>query len=334
MAKKVKKYVYNLEKSIYLISTSTIVGKKEGEGPISKYFDTVAVDDTFGQESYEKAERRMMEEAIFSCIQNAGKEESDVDLIIGGDLLNQLVTTSYSARKFNVPFIGVYAACSTMSESYAIGSMLLESGGFNNILCVTSSHFSTSERQFRTPLELGAQRQTYSQWTVTGSGCGMLSTSGIGPKITKVCFGKVTDYGVKDIANMGAAMAPAAYSTLTTFLDETNTSPNDYDLIVTGDLGKLGSDILRDLMKKHGMPLGQNYTDCGHMIYSSEQKTFQGGSGAGCSASVFNSYIYDKLKNKEFKKVIFMATGALMSTTTNQQGDSIPAISHLVMFEA
>jgi len=334
MAKKLKKYVYILENPVYLVATSTIVGKKEGAGPISKYFDMVAGDDTFGQKSYEKAERRMMEEAIFSCISNAGKDENDVDLIIGGDLLNQLVTSSYSARKFNIPFLGVYAACSTMSESYAVGSMMLETGAFSNVICVTSSHFSSSERQFRSPLELGAQRQTYSQWTVTGSGCGMLSKSGKGPKITKVCFGKVTDYGVKDIANMGAAMAPAAYSTLTTFLEETNTTPEDYDLIVTGDLGKLGSDILRDLMKKYGAPLGKNYTDCGHMIFSSEQKTFQGGSGAGCSASVFNSYIYDKLKNGKLKKVVFMATGALMSTTTNQQGDSIPAISHLVLFEA
>lgn len=334
MSRVLSKHVYKLEKPIFLRSTATIVGRKEGKGPFSKYFDTVVSDDTMNQKSFEKAERRMMEEAIFNCIHNAGLEEDEVDLIIGGDLLNQIVTASYAARRFDIPFVGVYAACSTMTESFAIGSLLLDAGYGKNIACVTSSHFSSSERQFRTPLELGAQRQTYSQWTVTGSGCGMLSTNGGGPRITHICFGKVTDFGVKDIANMGAAMAPAAFSTLNTFLCETKTKPEDYDLILTGDLGKLGSDVMRDLMKKQGMKLGKNYSDCGHMIFSNEQKTFQGGSGAGCSASIFNSYVYEKLKNKIFKKVIFMATGALMSTTTNQQGDTIPAISHLVLFEA
>ena len=334
MSKQLGRSTYLLERGIYVIGKSASTSQKEADGPIGKYFKHIASDDTLGEDSYEKAERRLMEETVFDAISNANKDEKDIDLLIGGDLLNQLVTTNYTARGYDIPFLGVYGACSTMAESLIIASLIMDGGGANTVLCTTGSHFSASERQFRNPLELGCQRQTYSQWTVTGMGATVLSNvEHSDVKISMVSVGNVTDFGVLDIANMGAAMAPAAMNTLVNFFKDTNTGPSDYDLIATGDLGKLGSDILRDLMVGKGYPLGKNYMDCGHSIYNNEQKTFQGGSGAGCSACVLNSYILDKLFAKELKKVIFVATGALMSTTTNQQGDSIPCIAQLVVFE-
>lgn len=334
MSKKIGKYTYKLNSPVGFLGWAAITGDKEAKGPMGKYFERVVQDDTLGEDSFEKAERRMMEEALFNAMKSAGLKEDDIDLFAGGDLLNQIVTTSYTARSLNIPFLGLYGACSTMAESLIVGSMFIDGGFGDNVACATGSHFSSSERQFRNPLELGAQRQTYSQWTVTGMGCSILSKIGKGPKITMFTVGNVTDYGVIDIANMGAAMAPAAMDTLVRFFKDTKTGPKDYDLIISGDLGKLGSDILKDLMAQKGYPLGQNYTDCGHSIFSSTQKTFQGGSGAGCSASVLNSYLLEKLKNKELNKIIFMATGALMSTTTNQQGDTIPCIAHLLVIES
>ena len=316
MSKKIGRNTYELDMPVYVIGKASITSDKEGNGPIGK------------------SERRMMEEVVFHAMKNSSLSEDQVDVLIGGDLLNQLVTTNYTARQYNIPFLGVYGACSTMAESLIVGSLLIDGGGVNNVVCTTGSHFSASERQFRNPLELGNQRQIYSQWTVTGMGATVLSSVGVGPKIKKVAIGIVTDYGVNDIANMGAAMATAAMRILCDFFDQTETGPEDYDLIATGDLGKLGSDVLKDLMAVKGYPLGKNYMECGHSIYSSTQKTFQGGSGAGCSAVVLNSYILRKLETGQLKKVLFVATGALMSTTTNQQGDTIPAVAHLVEFES
>ena len=334
MAKKIGKATYILSSPVYFLGNAALTGEKEAKGPLGKYIDRVCKDDTMGEESFEKAERKMMQEVVFNAMTNAGLKEEDVDVFIGGDLLNQIVTTSYTARQYNIPFLGVYGACSTMAESLIVGASLIDGGFAGNVICATGSHFSASERQFRNPLELGSQRQTYSQWTVTGMGASALSKVGGGPKITQFSIGRVVDYGVKDIANMGAAMAPAAMTSLVTFFKDTGTSPQDYDLIVSGDLGKLGSDVLRDLMAAQGYPLGQEYSDCGHSIFSTTQKTFQGGSGAGCSAAVLNSYLIDKLKKKELNKIVFMATGALMSTTTNQQGDTLPCIAHIVVIES
>lgn len=334
MAKKLGYSTYKLDNPVYFIGNGAMVSKKEADGPLGKYFKRVIDDDGMGEDSYEKAERRMMEETLFMAIRDAGLTEEQVNLFVGGDLMNQIVSANYTARSYDIPFLGVYGACSTMAESLIVGSMFIDGGFGETVACSTCSHFSSSERQFRNPLELGAQRQTYSQWTVTGAGCSVLGRTGNGPKITHFAIGNVTDYGVLDIANMGSAMAPSAVSTLVHFFKDTNTSPSDYDLIITGDLGKLGSDILRDMMASKGYPLGQVYSDCGHSIYSVTQKTFQGGSGAGCSASVLNSYIIEKLKEKELNKVVFVPTGALMSTTTNQQGDSIPGIAHLVVLES
>ena len=336
MAKKIGECSYRLEKPVYIVGRASLVGNKEAAGPLGGYFLKSVDDDTFGEKTYEKSERLFMEKCIDACLTNSGLKKKDIDLMIGGDLLNQIVTCNYSAEFFGWPFVGLYSACSTMSESLAVGSFFLENGIGERVLCVTGSHFASAERQYRGPLELAAQRQTYSQWTVTGMGATILSTEKkpSSPKITHVCFGKVVDYGVKDLANMGAAMAPAACDTLCQFLEDTNTRTEDYDLIITGDLGKLGSDILKDLVLERGYKVGKNFSDCGHIIFDGSQKTFQGGSGAGCSASVLNSYLVDKLIDKTFKRIIFMPTGALMSTTSNQQGDSIPCISHLVVLEA
>ena len=332
--KKVGEQTYEFEKNIYVIGSASLVGSKEGEGPLKNYFDFIEKDDKMGEKSFEKGERKMLLKTIQASIKKSGLHKDDIDLYVGGDLMNQLVSSNYTASEIRVPFLGLYNACATMAESLIVGSTFLEAGGSKVVLCATGSHFSTAERQYRYPLEFGNQRQSYAQWTVTGMGATVLSSekeSNI--KISKVTIGKVTDYGVVDIANMGAAMAPAAMETLVSFFKDTKTGPKDYDVIATGDLGKLGSDILKDLMTDKGYDIETNYIDCGHMVFNIEQDTLQGGSGAGCSACVFNSYFIEKLKSGEFKKILLISTGALMSTTTNQQGDSIPGIAHLVMVE-
>ena len=334
MNKKIGKFTYELSSPVSIIASGAYVGAKEGAGPFCCYFNNVATTDTMGEKTFEKAERKFFEMALKETLASNRLKVSDLDYVVGGDILNQLVSINYTARDYGLALVGLYGACSTMSESLAVASIMLSSGVGEIVACLTGSHFSAAERQYRNPLEFGNQRQTYSQWTATGAGCAVLSRQGEGPKITKVCFGAVTDYGISDIANMGAAMAPAAFETLKNFFADTGTSPNDYSLIATGDLGKLGADILRDLLKKEKITLGCNYMDCGHSLFREEQKTFQGGSGAGCSAIVFNTYIMQKLKTKEFKKVLLVATGALMSTTVNQQGETIPCVAHLVEIEA
>lgn len=336
MNKKIGNQTYELENKPVILSTASFVGKKEACGPFNKYFKHCCVDDKMGEKSFEKAERKFFEKALQLSLDRADLRPCDIDILVGGDILNQIVSTNYTARDFQIPLLGVYGACSTMTESLIIGSTFLSCDVGNRIACLTGSHFSAAERQYRNPLEFGNQRQTYSQWTATGAGSTILSSN---PKdgcvrVSRFAIGKVTDYGVLDIANMGAAMAPAAFEVLKAFFSDTKTSPDDYDLIATGDLGKLGADILRDMAYKNGFKLGSNYMDCGHSLFNADQKTFQGASGAGCSAIVFSSYIYEKLKRGEIKNALLIATGALMSTTTNQQGDSIPCIAHLVMFEA
>lgn len=316
-----------------IIGNYSIVGPKEGKGPLRDYFSKIEDDDLFGQKTYEKAERTMIEQSLRGAVENAGIKFGDVKLFLSGDLLNQIISSSYAARSFDIPYVGVFGACSTMAESLALGACLVDGELFDTVACATSSHFSTAERQFRFPLELGNQRPPTSQWTVTGSGSTILSCKGHGPRITCATFGKVTDYGINDVNNMGAAMAPAAMNTLIAHFKDTNTKPEDYDLILSGDLGKLGSEILIDLMEDHGYKLGLNYKDCGQIIFKRNQNVLMGGSGCGCSATVFNSIILDKIKKGEYKKVLFMATGALLSTTSSQQGESIPGIAHAVVIE-
>ena len=311
---------------------AAIVTEREAQGPIGAYFKTV-VEPKSSEKSFENEEIQMLKAAILEAVHNAGLRMTDINLLLAGDLLNQITTSSYVARDLKLPYIGLYSACSTMSQALAVGSCFLNAGYFQNIACATASHFATAERQYRYPLEYGAQRPPYAQWTVTGAGCSVLSAKGNGPRITSATFGKIVDFGINDVANMGAAMAPAALDTLLALFHDTGFNQDDFDLIVTGDLGKLGSDILRDLMHEQGYPLGQQYTDCGCLIYDVEQKIYQGGSGCGCSASVFNAYILKKIEEGCYNRVAFLATGALMSQQSCYQGETIPCISHGVVIE-
>lgn len=317
-----------------IISTSTIAGPKEKEGNLGKYIEKCVADDTLGEKTYEKAECKMLTYVIKQAAENAKLDISDADLLISGDLLNQIISSSFSARQFDIPFLGVYNACSTMSEAFALAATFVDGGYFHNVIAATGSHFSTAERQYRYPLELGCVRPPQAQWTVTGAGGALISDNKKGfPHITAATFGKVTDYGVTDANNMGAAMAPAACSTILTHLRETNRDADYYDLILTGDLGVLGSRILKHLTREKGVNIDKNHVDCGELIYNINEQEYQGGSGAGCSAVVFNSYIYQKLIKGELNKVLFVATGALLSTVSSQQGESIPSVAHAVSIE-
>lgn len=333
MIKKVGENTIKFELPPKLISGYSIVGPKEAKSPVAKYFDYVLKNDAFNEKTYERAERKMLEQAICGAIDKANLLSTDIDILLSGDLLNQIISASYSARQIQTSFIGLFGACSTMTLSLALGACLIDGGSAKKVACATCSHFSTAERQFRFPLELGCQRPPTAQWTVTGAGCSILSRDGDGHKVTHATFGKVIDFGINDMNNMGAAMAPAAADTLKNLFTDTKTKPSDYDLIATGDLGKLGSELLVDLLENYGFKVAENYCDCGQVIYNKDERAFMGGSGCGCSASVMNSYILSKLDSGDYKKVILISTGALMSTTSAQQGDTIPGIAHAVIIE-
>ena len=319
-----------LKNRVYILSGYSMVGPLEGKGPLKGYFDYVIQDDTLKEKTFEKSERKLLKNILVGAIDKAGLQYSDIDFFFGGDLLNQIVSSSYTARELNIPFIGLYSACATMAQSLALSAIFIDNKLANNIVAGTCTHFSTAERQYRFPLELGNQRPPTSQWTITGGGASVVSNKRSRVRINAVTFGKVIDFGVADINNMGAAMAPAAMDTIKAHLENTKTNSSDYDLILTGDLGKLGSEILIDLMERNNFVLGKNYSDCGCMIYDKTERVFMGGSGAGCSASVLNSYVIKKIKTGDYKKVLLVSTGALMSTTTAQQGDTIPGIAHAV----
>ena len=316
-----------------IIAGMSVVGDKEGEGPLGKYFDTIEPDPKMGKSSFEKGETAMVSKAIEGAAAKAGMQIFDIGALFAGDLLNQLVSSSYAARDLPVSYFGLYSACSTMTEALSLGAAMINAGYFKTAACATGSHFATAERQYRFPLEYGCQRPPYAQWTVTAAGCSILADSGNGPAITHATIGRVVDYGITDVNNMGAAMAPAAFDTVLAVLEDTEMKIEDFDGIFTGDLGRLGGEILRDLCRERGIELGQRYSDCGEMIFSSEQECYSGGSGAGCSACVLNSFILDKMKKHEYNRVLLMATGALMSPTTSFQGESIPAICHAVIME-
>ena len=316
-----------------IIAGMSVVGDKEGEGPLGKYFDTIEPDPKMGKSSFEKGETAMFSKAIEGAAAKAGMQIFDIGALFAGDLLNQLVSSSYAARDLPVSYFGLYSACSTMTEALSLGAAMINAGYFKTAACATGSHFATAERQYRFPLEYGCQRPPYAQWTVTAAGCSILADSGNGPAITHATIGRVVDYGITDANNMGAAMAPAAFDTVLAVLEDTEMKIEDFDGIFTGDLGRLGGEILRDLCRERGIELGQRYSDCGEMIFSSEQECYSGGSGAGCSACVLNSFILDKMKKHEYNRVLLMATGALMSPTTSFQGESSPAICHAVIME-
>lgn len=321
-----------------IVGKMSVVGEKESKGPLGKYFDRCESDDKLGEKTFERAEIRMFDTAVRGAVRNAGLEIDDIDLLISGDLLNQMTTSSYAARDIGVPHIGVYGACSTMTESLMLAASIVDGGFFSHVLCATCSHFATAERQFRYPLEYGCQRPPYAQWTVTGAAASLVASDkdeyARYPKIVCAVPGTICDYGTNDLNNMGAAMAPAAMDTLYALLTQSEYTVDDFDLIVTGDLGKLGSDILRDLMRYRGIKLGQNYIDCGNMMYNVNQKCYQGGSGCACSATIFNSFIMNKLTSGEYRRVAYLATGALMSTQSCYQGETIPCTCHAVVVES
>ena len=308
----------------------SVVGPKEGNGNFGKFFHKVLTDDLFGEKSYEAAESKMLMLAITEAIKTSGIPNNEIDALFAGDLMNQIISSSFAARSLQLPYLGLFGACSTMAESLIMGACHVDGGFARYAACATGSHFSSAEKQFRYPLELGTQRPPSSQWTVTGTGCTILGMANEGISVDCATIGKVVDWDVTDANNMGAAMAPAAAETLKAHLEDTGKALKDYDLILTGDLGKLGSEILIDLMEYNGYHLGSNYNDCGQMIYSNTQKTFMGGSGCGCGASILNSYVFDRMEENKLKNVLFIATGALMSSLSSQQGNSIPSIAHAV----
>lgn len=317
---------------IYIVASATAVGSKETDGPLGKYFDISAKDDRFGTKTYEQAESKMVQMGFECCIKKSEITVGDVDLVIGGDLQNQCVAHSFAMASTNTPYIGIYGACSSMAQGLALGALLLDGGKFNNIVCSASSHFSTSERQFRFPLEYGLQRTPTSQTTVTGAASFLLSTK-ISSDITinSSLFGTICDAGIKDANNMGGAMAKAALITLQRYFFQTNTRPSDFDMILTGDLGIEGASIVREIAPLYSIKLGENYFDCGELIYNPEvQRVVSGGSGCGCSAVVMGGYIMERLKSNDIKRVLFVGTGALLSSGSVLQKLSIPGIAHLV----
>jgi len=326
-------WTVTLSNPVTVETSAAIGGVKEEDGPLGGCFDIVLKDDRFGEESWEKAESKMQREVYLCALNKANLAANDIDYILAGDLLNQCISSSFGLRESGRAFFGLYGACSTMAESLMLGSFLVSGGFASHVAAVTSSHFATAERQFRNPLEYGGQRTPSAQWTATAAGCAILGNE---PKvgaaqITKLTAGRIVDLGIKDANNMGAAMAPAAADTLQHFFEDTKTTPQDYDLIVTGDLGKVGYDILVDLMGRNGYNMGDNYTDCGLLIYDRErQDVHAGGSGCGCSASVLCGHLLPQMQKGIYKRMLFCATGALMSTTSSQQGESIPGICHLL----
>lgn len=323
-----------LEKKPRIIANAGVAGKKESEGPLGDEFDEIFEDTTMGQASWEKAETELMKNAIELAVNKSALQKSEIDAVFAGDLLNQCIGSAFALREMSIPFTGLYGACSTMALSLCMAALSIETGGFNNCVAATSSHFCSAEKQFRYPLEYGGQRTPTAQWTVTGAGAAVLSSrqSEISPYIDKIHIGTIQDYGIVDAANMGAAMAPAARKTISDFLRDTETSPDDYDLILTGDLGFVGSELLKGLLQREdNIVLGKNYNDCGMMIFDREkQDVHAGGSGCGCSASVLCSHVLNKMRDGKFNNVLFIATGALMSPVSSREGESVPGIAHLV----
>lgn len=312
-------------------SYASVAGKKEAQGPLAKSFDMTSQDTFFGQKSWEQAETQLQKLCCSLALEKGKLKDEDLDAAFTGDLLNQCVGSSFSMCDRQIPTFGLYGACSTMAEGLLLGAMAVSGGFCRRVMALTSSHFASSERQYRFPLNYGGQRTPTAQWTVTGAGAVILSGEGTGIEITHATVGTIVDGGIKDANNMGAAMAPAAMATLRAHFEDLNLKPSDYDLIVTGDLGKLGYEIVRDLMEKNGYDLHENYKDCGMLIYDvEEQDVHCGGSGCGCSASVLCGHLLGKLQRKEIRSLLFCGTGALLSPLSVQQGQSIPAVCHAV----
>ena len=320
--------------NVYIKSAFSSVGKKEGEGPLAPFFDAVYNDASIGQQNWEMAESNLLKTTISGALTKAGKTPDETDIVFAGDLLNQCTASSFALKELGIPFLGLYGACSTFVEGIITASMVISGGFAQNALVCASSHFCSSQKQYRFPLEYGEVRAPTSQWTVTGSGCSVLCNNGGVCRVKAVTPGKIVDFGISDANNMGAAMAPAAADTIYTHFSETGLSPDDYDYIVTGDLANVGSDILLELLMKKGIDISANHLDCGKMIFDTQsQNVASGGSGCGCVASVFCGYFFKKFLSSELNRILLVATGALMSPSSVLVGEPISGIAHAVSIE-
>ena len=323
----------------YIINSASIVGSKEGQGPMGKLFDKVGQDDMFGAETWEEAESTLQKEALQILLQKENMKKDEIELIFAGDLLGQSIASSFGLASFSTPHVGLYGACSTCGLSIAVGSTMIAGGFLGKAVCVTSSHFASAEKEFRFPLAYGNQRPLSATWTVTGSGAFLLASEipagkKAYAKITGVTFGKIMDYGIKDSMNMGACMAPAAADSIRQHMEDFGRTPEDYDKIITGDLGVVGQKLLFELLGEKGIDIKKQHMDCGIEIFdSTKQNTNAGGSGCGCSAVVLSAYILKKIEESVWKRVLFLPTGALLSKTSFNEGQSIPGIAHGVVLE-
>lgn len=323
-----------------ILSSASIVGQMEGEGPLSSYFDQIEQDPTFGQESWEKGESEMVRRAVQTAITKSGLTKEDIRYIFGGDLLGQLIGTTFGVKDFDIPVFGLYGACSTCGESLSLAAMTVAAGYAQNTIAVTSSHYGSAEKQFRFPLEYGNQRPLSASWTVTGSGAFIVSATtkeqpmNQYPHITSVTTGKIVDYGIRDSMNMGACMAPAAADVIFQALEDLNQKPDDFDRIITGDLGKVGTEILIKLLKDNKIDISNQHMDCGVEIFNNNtQDTHSGGSGCGCSAVTLAGYILHNMNSGKWRKILFVPTGALLSTVSYNEGQTIPGTAHAVVIE-
>lgn len=332
MAKqKCGKQSFRLSQPPVITAWAAVAGKKEKEGPLGREFDLTKSDSYFGEKTWEQAEKRIQQLALETLSKKAGVNQKDFDLVFSGDLLNQCIGSSFTLRNTGIPHLGLYGACSTMAESLLLASMTIGGGFADRVVAMTSSHFASSERQYRFPLGYGGQRTPTAQWTVTGAGAALVCSEGSGPKIESATIGTVTDLGIKDANNMGAAMAPAALATIKSHFDDMHTSDSDYDLIITGDLGQLGKEALLALARKEGLSLGGKLADCGTLVFDlQKQDVHSGGSGCGCSAITLCSHLLNQLNSGKLKKILFCGTGALLSPTSTQQGLPIPGVCHAV----
>lgn len=331
-------------KPVYILGSSSIVGTKEGQGPLGLLFDMVGSDDMFGCKTWEEAESNLQKDAVYLALEKAGKKAEDISLMFAGDLLGQSIATSFGIASYQIPLFGVYGACATCGESLTLGVISIAGGFAETAVCVTSSHFASAEKEFRFPLDYGSQRPLSATWTVTGSGAFVLGSEQEAEnckvarpraKITGLTVGMIVDYGLKDSMNMGACMAPAAASTLERHFIDFNSQPEDYDKIITGDLGKVGQKVLFDLMKEKNFDISEQHMDCGMEIFDeATQDTHAGGSGCGCSAVTLSAYILKQLEEHNWKKVLFMPTGALLSKTSFNEGKSVPGIAHALVLES
>ena len=325
------KQSFSLPEMPVITAWASVAGKKESEGPLAHCFDMTSQDTYFGQKTWEQAEKQMQKNALDILLKKAGLSKQQLGAVFSGDLLNQCIGSSFTLRNSGVPHLGLYGACSTMAESLLLASMAVCGGFSDKVVAMTSSHFASSERQYRFPLGYGGQRTPTAQWTVTGSGAALVCSAGKGPRIESCTIGTVTDLGIKDANNMGAAMAPAAYETIRAHFDDLGAGPENFDLIVTGDLGQLGKDVLLELSKRDGVSLGGKLSDCGTLVFDqTTQDVHSGGSGCGCSAITLCGYLLNQLNTSKLKRILFCGTGALLSPTSTQQGLPIPGVCHAI----